>query len=305
MIHQMTRSFFLFLSSHTTLNHFAQKWGLKFGASHIVAGETVNDALRVAKQLHTEGLTTVLDHLGEFVHSKEEAREATNAAIATIERIATSPLDIQLSVKLTQLGLSIDEDFCLQNMTDIVAAAKTHEVFVCIDMENYAHYEQTIRILNKLRQQNKQVGTVLQAYLRRAMNDLKQLHDVPLRLVKGAYKESEEVAFQKKAIIDEHFYRLITTHLKNGAFTAIATHDHRIIEKVISFVQQNNIPNDSFEFQFLYGFRPNLQQQLVQQGYAVRVYVPFGKDWFGYFMRRLAERPQNISFAMRGLLQRK
>ncbi|MGO4889762.1 proline dehydrogenase family protein [Anaerobacillus sp. MEB173] len=301
MLEQSMKSFFMFLSQNKAMNHAAKKWGLKFGASQVVAGQTIDNAILKVKELNEKGLTCTVDHLGEFVESKEEAMESTEYCIKSIETIAESKVDCNLSLKMTQLGLDISYEFCLENMRRILNSANKHNIFVRIDMEDYAHCQQTLDMLAELRKEYNNVGTVIQAYLHRAEKDIEDLNGVPLRLVKGAYKESPEVAYQDKNKIDENYFRIIKQHLTNGSYTAIASHDHTIIEKVKKFVKENNIPKDLFEFQMLYGFRTNLQLQLVQEGYIVRVYVPFGKDWFGYFMRRMAERPQNVAFAVRGL----
>lgn len=246
-----------------------------------------------------------LDHLGEFVSSREEAVEATQYNIKTLEAIAEAGVISNLSVKMTQLGLDIDRDFCLENMSRILETAKKLNIFVRIDMENYAHCQMTLDILRELRQTYDNVGTVIQAYLFRANQDVEELKGISLRLVKGAYKESPEVAYQEKEQVDENYMRIIEKHLLNGSYTAIASHDHNIVAKVKEFTETHNIPKDQFEFQMLYGFRTDMQLSLVEEGYTVRVYIPFGNDWFGYFMRRLAERPQNVAFALKGFLSSK
>lgn len=189
-------------------------------------------------------------------------------------------------------------------MKRIVGTADKLGIFVRIDMEDSPRTQITLDMLADLRKDYQNVGTVIQAYLHRSEQDVKDLKGVPLRLVKGAYKEPPEVAIQEKAAVDENYFKIIKQHLLSGSYTAIASHDHHIIEKVKKFVKEENIPDDQYEFQFLYGFRTELQLKLVEEGYKVRVYVPFGDDWFGYFMRRLAERPQNIGFAFRGFFSK-
>jgi proline dehydrogenase len=205
-------------------------------------------------------------------------------------------------VKLTKLGLDIDTDYCIENMKEILQAAKDKQNFVNIDMEDYSRYEKTLSVLKTLRKEYDNVGTVLQGYLRRGLDDLDSLAGVPLRIVKGAYQEKEEVAFKDKHEIDANYFLMIQKHLQQQGFTAIGTHDHRIINAVKLFVKDQGIDYDTFEFQMLYGFRTELQLQLVQEGYNVRVYVPFGKEWYGYFMRRLAERPQNLVSVAKGII---
>lgn len=298
------RSFFMFLAKNKMLNKAAKKWGLKFGAAQVVAGQTIDAAMNNVLKLNEQGLHCTLDHLGEFVFDKEEALASTEACIHILEAIHESQAKCNLSLKMTQLGLDIDEAFCIDNMRRICAVAKQYNIFVRIDMEDYSHCVQTLNILTILREEFDNVGTVIQAYLHRAEDDVKNLKGIPLRLVKGAYKESDEVAFQDKAVIDDNYMNIIRIHLDNGSYTAIASHDHNIIEKVKAYAEENNIPRTQFEFQMLYGFRTSLQKELVAEGYKVRVYVPFGTDWFGYFMRRLAERPQNIGFALRGFFSK-
>ncbi|WP_209124134.1 proline dehydrogenase family protein [Alkalihalobacillus sp. BA299] len=304
MLEQSMKSFFMFLSQNKAMNQAAKKWGLKLGASQVVAGQTIENAILKVKELNEKGLICTVDHLGEFVDTREEALDSTEYCIKTLEMIEESNVNCNLSLKMTQLGLDISYEFCLENMKRILQTAKKYNNFVRIDMEDYAHCQQTLDILNELRKEFDNVGTVIQAYLHRAEKDIADLKGVPLRLVKGAYKESLEVAYQDKDRIDENYFQIIKQHLLNGSYTAVASHDHMIIEKVKKFADENNIPRSLFEFQMLYGFRENLQLQLVQKGYTVRVYVPFGNDWFGYFMRRMAERPQNVSFAIKGLVSK-
>jgi proline dehydrogenase len=304
MIAELSKNVFLYASQNRTLNKAAQKWGLKFGASQVVAGETIETAMTKVKELNEKGLVCTLDHLGEFITSREEAEEATLACIKTLEAIAENKVKSNLSLKMTQLGLDIDKDFCLENMKRIVKTAQKYDNFVRIDMEDYSHCQITLDILQELRREFTNVGTVIQAYLYRSMDDINALSNVPLRLVKGAYKESEKVAIQEKEQIDQNYLNLIKKHLVSGSYTAIATHDHHIINEVKDYVKEKGIPHSHFEFQMLYGFRTELQLKLVEEGYTTRVYVPFGNDWFGYFMRRLAERPQNVAFALRGFISK-
>lgn len=301
---QVSRDFFLLLSKNKTLNRGAKKWGLKLGASKVVAGVTIDSAMKTVKSLNERGLMCTVDHLGEFVTDRKEAEEAANCCIETINAMSEYGVDCHLSLKLTQLGLDIDKKLCLENMKKILSTAKKHNNFVNIDMEDYSHYQQTLHLLEELREDYDNVGTVLQAYLYRAEEDLGNLKGIPLRLVKGAYKESSEVAIQDKEATNTNFLSLIKKHLLNGSYTAIATHDHHIIEQVKDFVHVHNIPKDLFEFQMLYGFRNEMQEQLVNEGYRFRTYVPFGQDWYGYFMRRLAERPQNVAFAFKGFFSK-
>jgi proline dehydrogenase len=304
MIATVSKNFFLALSESKSLNKAAKKWGFKFGAAQVVAGITNEDAIQTVRELNNKGILATLDHLGEFVSSREEALESTQYCLDILTAVASSGVKSTLSVKMTQLGLDIDKEFCYQNMKKILKLAKKQNLLVNIDMEDYGHCQVTMDIVHRLRKEFDNVQTVLQGYLFRSAKDLQDLKGVPIRFVKGAYKESSEVAFQEKPQVDENYWKLIRTHLLSGSFTAIGSHDHNIIEKVKEFVKERHIPNEQYEFQMLYGFRTELQEQLVKEGYNMRVYVPFGNDWFGYFMRRLAERPQNIHFALKGFFSK-
>ncbi|MDE5414890.1 proline dehydrogenase [Alkalihalobacterium chitinilyticum] len=305
MMHVILRNFFLFLSKNQILNRGARKWGLKLGASQVVAGETISKAMNAVRGLNEKGLVCTVDHLGEFVKTEEEAAVSTEYCIRTLNAIAKTGVNCNLSLKLTQLGLDVEPQLCYENMKAILSTAKKHDIFVRIDMEDYSHCQQTIDILEKLRREyDGLVGTAIQAYLYRAIDDVKKLKGVNLRLVKGAYRELPEVAFQKKDEIDDNYLKIIKQHLRSGSYTAVATHDHQIIEKVKDFCREEKIAKTQFEFQMLYGFRTDLQEQIAKEGYTMRIYVPYGKDWYGYFMRRLAERPQNVSFALRGFFSK-
>ncbi|WP_413376243.1 proline dehydrogenase family protein [Alkalihalobacillus sp. 1P02AB] len=305
VVEKVSRNFFLFLSHNRLISSGAKKWGLKFGASQVVAGVAIEEMIESLKELNQKGLVCTVDHLGEYVQSKEEALESTAMAIQTLEAIASSGVSSHMSVKLTQLGLDINAEFCLENMKKIVGVAKKHDIFMRIDMEDYTRCQKTLDILAELRKDYENIGTVIQAYLHRAEKDVDELQDLSLRLVKGAYKEPAKVAYQEKEKVDENYFNIIKKHLLNGKYTAIASHDHHIIKKVKAFAKENNIPKSQFEFQMLYGMRTEMQQSIADEGYTMRVYVPFGKDWYGYFMRRLAERPQNVKFALRGLFSNK
>lgn len=300
----LTRNFFIALSKNQLLNSGAKKWGLKLGAGKMVAGTDIDSVMESVKKLNDDGISATIDNLGEFVFSKEEAAEAKQHIIETLEAIHTYGVDAHMSVKLTQIGLDVDQEFCLDNMREILSLAAKYEIFINIDMEDYAHLQPTLDTLDALLKDFNNVGTVIQAYLYRSEKDLERLKDVRLRLVKGAYKEIPEVSLQDKQAIDENYLKLIKIHLLDPGFTSIATHDHRIINEVKKFVKENNISHDRFEFQMLYGFRTELQKELAAEGYAFTTYVPFGQDWYGYYMRRLAERPQNLNLALRSLVSK-
>jgi proline dehydrogenase len=303
---KIMKDFFLFLSKNRSLTRAAKKYGLKFGAARFVAGETISQAVSVIKDLNAKGLAVTIDYLGEFVDNEAEANEMADQSIEAIKAIGREKLDSQLSLKMTSMGLDISEQTVLGNMRRILDAAKENNVFVTIDMEDYARCEKTLHIFKKLRSEYENVGTVIQAYLYRTEQDMIDLsdYDPNLRLVKGAYKESPEVAFPDKKDVDENFKRIIEMHLRNGHYTAVASHDESIIAHTKAFAEQNDIPKSQFEFQMLYGIMPERQIELAKEGYTVRVYVPYGTDWYGYFMRRLAERPANVAFILKGMLKK-
>ncbi|MCL6515729.1 proline dehydrogenase [Alicyclobacillus sp.] len=300
---QWMRSVLLSMAKNRAANRWAKRYGLRLGARRFVAGETIEEAVRVVADLNRMGMSATLDHLGEFVGDALEAREAADACIEALMAIRRSGVDATLSVKLTQLGLDIDRDLCLENMRRILACAREGGIRVTIDMEDSPRCEATLRLFDELRAEFDNVGTVIQAYLYRSLEDVLRLAQdgVHLRIVKGAYKEPPEVAYPDKADVDANYVKLMEAQLLSPGFTAIATHDEKIIEHAKRFIAEHGIPRDRYEFQMLYGIRTNLQQQLVQEGYPLRLYVPYGVDWYGYFMRRLAERPANVWFVLRGL----
>ncbi|TYR80048.1 proline dehydrogenase [Priestia megaterium] len=303
---QTMRSFFLFLSKNKMLTKLAKRYGLRFGARRFVAGETIDLAIDVIKRLNANGLKVTIDYLGEFVDNEREANEMADQCIEAIRAIGCEGLDSQISLKLTSMGLDVSSDVVLQNMHRILQEAKEHNVFVTIDMEDYKRCGRTINIFKELKPKYSHVGTVIQAYLYRTEQDMINLNPYApnLRLVKGAYKEPADVAFPDKTDVDENFKKIIKTHLLNGHYTAVATHDDNIIEYTKQLVAKHNISKEQFEFQMLYGIRPEKQEQLAREGYTMRVYVPYGTDWYGYFMRRLAERPANVSFVLKGIVKK-
>lgn len=295
----LTRDFFIGLSNNKLLNKGAKKWGLRMGAEKFVAGTTIESVTKNVKEINRHGISCTLDRLGEFVSEKAEAIEAKEECINLLEKIHAENIDCHLSVKLTQMGIDIDQGFCSQNMHEILHVADQYNIFINIDMEDYAHYQQNLDVLHILRKDYENVGTVIQSYLYRTEADLDSLKDVRLRLVKGAYKESEGVAYQDKADIDRNFITIAKKRLLGETFTSIATHDHHIINELKDFIRQNNIDKEMYEFQMLYGFRNDMQCGLANEGYNFCTYIPFGTDWFGYFMRRMAERPQNINLVLK------
>ncbi|MDR4889468.1 proline dehydrogenase [Fredinandcohnia sp. QZ13] len=300
---QVLRNFFLFLSKNKAFTKLARKYGLRFGAARFVAGETIDLAVKKIKELNAKGLAVTIDYLGEFVDSIEEANMMADGSIEAIKAIGREKLNAQLSLKMTSMGLDISDEVVMNNMRRILDAAKENDVFVTIDMEDYSRCEKTIETFKKLRKDYDNVGTVIQAYLYRTVKDIEDLNEYHpnLRLVKGAYKESPEVAFPEKKDVDENFKKIIKMHLLNGNYTAVASHDEAIIQYTKELVKEHNISHDQFEFQMLYGIRSERHEELVKEGYTMRVYVPYGTDWYGYFMRRLAERPANVAFVLKGV----
>ncbi len=240
------------------------------------------------------------------MNSAEVARERTEECIQTIATIADQELNSHVSLKMTSLGLDIDMDLVYENMTKILQTAEKHKIMVTIDMEDEVRCQKTLDIFKDFRRKYEYVSTVLQAYLYRTEKDIDDLNSLNpfLRLVKGAYKESEKVAYPEKSDVDENYKKIIRKQLLNGHYTAIATHDDKMIDFTKQLAKEHGIANDKFEFQMLYGMRSQTQLSLVKEGYNMRVYLPYGEDWYGYFMRRLAERPSNIAFAFKGMTKK-
>lgn len=302
----LLRNTLLILSKNRLANRAARRYGLRFGAQRFVAGESVCEAIETARRLNGQGIAATLDLLGECVQTAEEAEASAEACLRTLDAIYESGVRSNLSLKLSQLGLDLSPDLCFGLMTRILERAERYGNFVRIDMEDYARNEPAIDMFIRLSERfGPTVGLVLQAYLYKTADDLNRLARFApnLRLVKGAYKEPPEVAYRDKADVDRNFIRLIETHLTNGHYAAVATHDDAIIGHVIRFARERGIPRSQFEFQMLYGIRPQRQLDLAREGYAMRVYVPFGHDWYGYFMRRLAERPANVGFVLKSMFK--
>ncbi|MGP7817029.1 proline dehydrogenase family protein [Niallia sp. 01092] len=299
------RNMFQSLAKNTSANKLAKKYGLRFGANRFVAGETILKAIECVKELNNEGKVVTLDHLGEFVYTEAEVNQAADMCLQTLDAIHASGVQSNLSLKMTSLGLDINKDLCRKNMNAILLRAKQYNNFVRIDMEDYAHCQITIDLFKELCRDFDNVGLVIQAYLYRTEEDIELLNGLHanLRLVKGAYKESPDVAFPAKKDVDENFKKIIKSHLLNGHYTAVASHDEKIIDFTKKLVAEHHIDKSRFEFQMLYGICVELQNKLIKEGYKVRIYVPYGVDWFGYFMRRLAERPANVWFVLKNLFK--
>ncbi|MEA2661804.1 MAG: proline dehydrogenase [Chloroflexota bacterium] len=272
--------------------------------SRFVAGETLDEAVAGLRALHDRRFRTTVDVLGESVSDGHAAEEAAGQYVAALDALARGALDTNVSVKLTQMGLDLDPAFCLATTRRIAATAATVGGFVRIDMEDHTRTDPTLAIARQLHAETGNVGAVVQAYLRRSASDIERLitEGIRVRLCKGAYSEPADVAFQDRAEVDASYIALMERLLIDGTYPALATHDPAIIDRARSFVRAHGIDASRFEFQMLYGVRRDLQERLVRDGFTVRVYVPFGRDWYPYFMRRLAERPANVLFVVRSLL---
>lgn len=305
------RNFFLSLSRSERLRQVAARFGpVRAMVRRFVAGETLPEALEAVRVLNGEGILATLDHLGENVTSEHEARDATTEILDLVAGIAAHDLRSGVSLKLTQLGLDLSPALAAENLERIVASAAEVGRFVRIDMESWDYVPTTLDLFESLWSRYKNVGVVIQSYLYRSADDVARLVELgaSVRLVKGAYDEPPEVAFADKADTDANYVRLLELLLSDeaqarGVFPAIATHDERLITWAREYTRQRRIPPDRFEFQMLYGIRSGLQRQLAAEGYRVRAYVPYGRQWFPYFMRRLAERPANVLFLTRNLLR--
>ncbi|MGX9136182.1 proline dehydrogenase family protein [Rummeliibacillus sp. JY-2-4R] len=299
------KDFFIALSENQFLNNNAKKYGLKMGAASVVAGTNVDEVIESIKELNSHGISCTVDNLGEFVHNKPEATTAKEQILAVIEAIHEKGVDAHISLKPSQLGLDIDYEFCYDNLREIIELADHYNIFVNFDMEDYDRLQPSFDLLEQLSKEHDNIGTVIQAYFFRAREDIRKFKDYRLRIVKGAYKESSDVAYQSKEDIDRSYIELVEYHLLNGKFTSIATHDHNLIHHIKEFIASHDIPKEKYEFQMLYGFRRDMQLELAKEGYNFCTYVPFGQDWYGYFMRRLAERPQNIELVVKQVFNKK
>ena len=308
MLQTIAKGFFQILSGSGALKSLASRYGMRAGggfARRFIAGERVADAIEAARAVQNNGLRVTLDFLGESVTSTAAADAATRAYLAVIDAIAASGIERNISLKLTQLGLTIDRATCVDNLRRILDAAKTHDFFVRIDMENSPFTAVTLDVFETMWQQGyRNAGVVLQSYLPRSETDAARMNALGarVRLVKGAYNEPRDVAYHSKADVDAAFVRIMRLLLTGGNYPAIATHDPEMIDATRAYAAERQVDPSRFEFQMLYGIRRDLQNSLHRQGYRMRVYVPFGGEWFPYFMRRLGERPANIGFVIRGVL---
>jgi proline dehydrogenase len=277
-------------------------------SGRFVAGMSVDEALGACERMNREGIAVTLDALGESVTTEAEARASANVYHQMLDAIAARGLNANVSVKLSQMGMDFDPALAERIVGEMVEHASQVNSFVRIDMEGSPYTEATIAMTERLQTRGdggSRVGTVLQAYLFRTAADVDRLlgQGIRIRLCKGAYKEAAEIAFPLKTDVDENYIKLAENLMTSGVFCGIATHDEAIVEKLLAFVRERSVPKSAFEFQMLYGIRRDLQRQLVKQGFGVRVYVPFGPEWYPYFMRRLAERPANVFFLVKNFLR--
>ena len=300
----MLKDTLLYLAQNQKMHDFVIHNSITRSASRrFVAGETLDDAVLAANILNKQGLQVSLDLLGENVADDQQTRTAAQDYIEAINLIERTHIDANISVKLTALGLDISRELCEENLCAVLEQAGKHKTFVCIDMEGSDYTERTIDMTLRMHEKFEYVGTVIQSYLYRSRKDLEQLilQGVRVRLVKGAYKEQQPIAYQSKRDVDQNYVQLMTLLLSQGSYPAIATHDEAIIDAACKHVRNHGISKASFEFQMLYGIRRDLQEKLVEQGYNVRVYVPYGSQWYPYLMRRMAERPANLMFVVSNL----
>ncbi|HXT69730.1 MAG TPA: proline dehydrogenase family protein [Vicinamibacterales bacterium] len=311
ILEAIPKAAFSVLAGSNLLKRLASRYGMRRPGSfarRFIAGESVAEAIEAARQIEAQGLLVTLDLLGESVATSDDAAAATRAYLDAIAAIEQAGVGRNISLKLTQLGLDVDKATCIDNLRRILNAATTGGFFVRIDMENSPYTDLTIEILEVVWNiGHRNVGTVIQSYLKRSARDIDHLNSmgVRVRLVKGAYREPADVAYQQKADVDAAYIELMRVLLRAGTYPAIATHDPKMIEATTTFAAEHQISKDKFEFQMLYGIRRDLQTSLAREGHPFRVYVPFGKEWFPYFMRRLGERPANVGFIVRSLIREK
>ncbi|MCU1382077.1 MAG: fadM 2 [Acidobacteria bacterium] len=308
MLDSASKTVFHLIAGSRTLKTLASRYGMRRPTSfarRFIAGETAAEAIAAARSVEARGMTVTMDLLGESVTTLDGADAATRDYLAVIDAIIDAGIGRNISLKLTQLGLDVDKASAIDNLRKILERADPAGFFVRIDMENSPYTDVTLEIFETLwRHGYRQMGVVLQSALYRTEADLRTINALGgrVRLVKGAYKEPKTVAYPKKADVDAAYARMVKTLLTEGHYPAIATHDPAMITLARAVAQEHHIAPDLFEFQMLYGVRRDLQAMLVAAGYRVRVYVPFGKEWFPYFMRRLGERPANVAFVIRGIV---
>lgn len=292
-------------------NHWLRQWMENSPVSRkltsrFVAGQTLKDGIKVLQELSAEQITGTLDFLGENVHSLSEGVRSRDCYLSALAEIEQSHLPATVSIKLTQFGLDFSEEGCLDNVVVLASRAKEAKSRVEIDMESSEYTDRTLKIVHQIQHEFKgYVRAVIQAYLYRSEDDIRRLSaaEIPVRLCKGAYREESNVAFPRKADVDANYVKLMKLLLDQGTYPAIASHDEKIVGEALRYCKEQKITSDRFEFQMLYGIRRDLQRRIVQDGYRLRLYVPYGDAWYPYFMRRLAERPANVLFLAKNLLR--
>jgi proline dehydrogenase len=305
----LLRSAFIALSQNRLLRRFAERSSIgRRMSGRFVAGMSIDEALAVCERLNREGIAATLDALGESVTTEPEARASADVYHRMLDAIAARGLNANVSLKLSQMGMDFDPDLAEKIVGEMVEHASAVDSFVRIDMEGSPYTEATIAMTERLQTRGDgpgRVGTVLQAYLYRTEGDVERLlrQGIRIRLCKGAYKEPPAIAFPDKPDVDANYIKLAERLMNSGVFCGIATHDEAIVEKLLTFTREHDVPQDAFEFQMLYGIRRDLQRRLIELGFGVRVYVPFGPEWYPYFMRRLAERPANLFFLVKNALK--
>lgn len=304
----LTRSALIYLSRQEGLKNFAARFGLfKKLTTRFIAGETIDEAIAAIREINSKGCSASFDHLNEGVHSVKATEDEVDEYLNVLAKIEKTGIDSNVSIKLTQFGLEIDPELAYKNARRIVEDAVRRGNFVRVDMEGSNVTQVTLDVFQRLRSEFglNDVGIVLQSYLYRTEEDARELLKIParIRLCKGAYDEPASVAYPEKQDVDDNYVRVMQMLLASGTYHGIATHDPKMIDATVDFVQKEGIPKDAFEFQMLYGIRRDLQEQLAKDGWGMRVYVPYGKHWYPYFMRRLAERPANIWFVLKNFLK--
>ena len=305
----MLRAFFIALSENRALRHFAEKTSAgKRMSKRFVAGMSVEECLQATKEVNDLGMSVSVDNLGENVTNAEEAKHSEKLYHEMLDAVAARKLNANVSLKLTHMGFDVDERLAFDITSGLVKKAASINNFVRVDMEGSPYTQRTLEMVHELHRvpgNAGHVGAVIQAYLKRSERDIEKLlaERIRIRLCKGAYKEPAEIAFQAKSDVDANYVKLMKILLKSGVYHGIATHDEKMIQATKDFAKAENIPPSAFEFQMLYGIRRDLQQQLVKEGWGMRVYIPFGTEWYPYFMRRLAERPANAMFVLKNLFR--
>lgn len=307
----MLRAFFVHLSENRSLRNFAERSSIGQKVSgRFVAGTEIADAVRVTQTVNRSGMTVSIDNLGENVTNPDEARQSAHLYHQILDAITANGLQANISLKLTHMGLDVDEKLARDLVSGLVAKAASMNPpgFVRVDMEGSPYTQRTLDFVHELHRapgNSNSVGTVIQAYLKRSESDVEKLlaEGIRIRLCKGAYKEPPSIAFERKSEVDANYVKLMKILMKSGIYHGLATHDENLIREAEAFARRESIPPDAFEFQMLYGIRRDLQQSLVRDGWRMRVYVPFGTEWYPYFMRRLGERPANVFFIARNMLR--